>query len=188
MIKQNIIAFISLVMLLSSTISLAEESTPTDSYVQNTAPAAFPNFFDPSTWSGNAGTTHNHASAQHKMAFNPAHPSWWMKIADPKTHNMMHMQLANPATYAQMMQPQFWMQFMNPQNMMAWMDFNQYAVMMNPQTMAYWMNPTSYMHAFDPNMYAAAMNPASYMVYMNPATYMGWAGMQYPSTPLAAAE
>ena len=186
MFKQKILMLISVVLLVSSTILLAVESTPAETNAQGSAPATLPNFFDPNAWFGGFGAAPTPTST--KLTFNAAHPSSWMKIVDPNTHNMMHMLFANPATYAQFMQPQFWMEFMKPENMMAWMDFNQYAVMMNPQTMAYWMNPAAYMHAFDPNMYAAAMNPASYMVYMNPATYMGWAGMQSPSKPVTATE
>ena len=186
MSKQKILALISAVLLMSSTLSLAAESTQAEAYAQSPASATVPNFFDPHAWFNGFGATSTPAPT--KLAFNAAHPSSWMKFVDPKTHNMMHMQFVNPATYAQFMQPQFWMEFMKPENMMAWMDFNQYAVMMNPQTMAYWMNPAAYMHAIDPNMYAAAMNPANYMVYMNPATYMGWAGMQYPSNDVAKTE
>ena len=184
MSKQIVLALISAVLLISSTISLAVESTQGEAYAQSPAQATLPNFFDPNTWFGTFAATPSPAAT--KLTFNAAHPSSWMKFVDPKTHNMMHMQFANPATYAQFMQPQFWMEFMKPENMMAWMDFNQYAVMMNPQTMTYWMNPAAYMHAFDPNMYAAAMNPANYMVFMNPATYMGWAGMQYPNNLVSA--
>ena len=186
MFKQKILALISAVLLVSSTISLATESTSAETYAQSSVPTNVPNFFDPNAWFGGFGAAQTPAS--NKLTFNAAHPSSWMKIVDPKTHNMMHMLFANPATYAQFMQPHFWMEFMKPENMMAWMDFNQYAVMMNPQTMVYWMNPASYQHAFDPKMYAATMNPASYMVYMNPATYMGWAGMQYPGKAVTATE
>ena len=186
MSKQKILTLISAVLLISSTIALAVESTQDEAYVQNPSPATLPNFFDPNTWFGSSAAAP--APASTKLTFNAAHPSSWMKFVDPKTHNMMHMKFANPATYAQFMQPQFWMEFMKPENMMAWMDFNQYAVMMNPQTMAYWMNPAAYMHAIDPKMYAATMNPANYMVYMNPATYMGWAGMQNPSNYVAKTE
>ncbi|MEM7027589.1 MAG: hypothetical protein AAF410_05140 [Pseudomonadota bacterium] len=186
MFKQQILTLISVVLLVSSAFSIAAESTTAETHAHSHAQATVPNFFDPNTWFNAFGAAPTATPA--KLTFNAAHPSSWMKFIDPKTHNMMHMQFANPATYAQFMQPQFWMEFMKPQNMMAWMDFNQYAVMMNPQTMAYWMNPTSYMHAMDPNMYAATMNPANYMVFMNPATYMSWTGMVYPSNLVSATE
>ncbi|MDW3095534.1 MAG: hypothetical protein R8G33_07675 [Gammaproteobacteria bacterium] len=186
MLKQTTLTLISLVLLITSTISFADDTAPAETYAHSHAQATVPNFFDPNAWFGSFGAAPAYPSS--KLSFNAAHPSSWMKFIDPKTHNMMHMQFANPATYMQFMQPQFWMEFMKPQNMMAWMDMNQYAVMMNPQTMTYWMNPTSYQHAFDPKMYAATMNPANYMAYMNPSMYMGWAGMQYPSKQVAATE
>ena len=186
MFKQITLMLISIFLLISSTVLLADKTTEDETHAHGYAQATVPNFFDPNAWFSGFGATQSPAST--KLTFNPAHPSSYMKFIDPKTHNMMHMQFANPATYAQFMQPQFWMQFMNPQNMMAWMDMSQYAVMMNPQTMAYWMNPTSYQHAFDPKMYEATMNPANYMVFMNPATYMSWAGMQYPSKMVTATE
>ena len=154
---------------------------------QATAPEAIPKFFDPNYWINSFTGTPVPATTE--LTFNAAHPGAWMKWADPKSHNQMHMAFMNPATYVQFMQPQFYMEFMKPENMAAWMDFNQYAVMWDPQTMAHWMNPGSYMHVMDPNMYMAAMNPANYMVYMNPATYAGWTGSQTcdPTNPNATA-
>jgi hypothetical protein len=186
MFKHKILTLISAVLLTSSTISLAAESTPAETEAQIPVPAAPPNFFDPNAWFGGFGATP--ASTSTELSFNAAHPSTWMKFVDPKTHIPTHMQFTNPATYAQFMQPQFFMEFMKPENMAAWMDFNQYAVMMDPQTMAYWMNPAAYQHGFDPRMYTAAMNPANYMAYTNPATYMGWAGMQDSTIATGTAE
>lgn len=134
------------------------------------------NPFDPNYWMAALGAPAEQPTISGEMTFNAAHPAGWTKWIDPKTHQSMHMQFLNPASYTQFMQLGFYMEFTKPENMMAWMNPASYQVMMDPQTMTHWMNPASYMHVTNPAMYKETMNPANYMVYLNPATYAGMLG------------
>ncbi len=129
------------------------------------------NPFDANYWMAAFNAPAEQPSISGEMTFNAARPTSWMQWINPATHQSMHMQFLNPASYTQFMQLQFYMEFTKPENMMAWMNPASFQVMMDPQTMTHWMNPASYMHGADPAMYTETMNPANYMVYLNPATY-----------------
>ena len=171
MMSKKLIAMLTAGLLGFAAASQAVETAPA---TEATNPQAIelPNIADPNEWLKMFSFDFTQQPGMAKtMAFNPAKPSEWMKWVDPKTHNQMHMAFANPATYAQFMNPMLYMEFMKPENMMAWMNPASYQQLMDMNTYTYWMNPGSYMHAMDPNMYTAMMDPSNYMAFMNPASY-----------------
>ena len=173
MIYRKFAVFAAALLLSLSATGNAEQTTETAAPADN----AVVNPFDMNTWmSAFAGQTPPTISGE--LKFNAAQPGAWMSVVDPASHMQMHRMFANPASYTQFMQPQFYMEFAKPENMAAWMNPASYQVMMNPQTMTYWTNPSSYMHMTDPSLYQQAMNPANYMIYMDPNTYLAMMGSQ----------
>ena len=111
------------------------------------------NMLDPTSWM-NMTSTHMHdLTPGQTVPFNPFHPAGWAMFADPKMHNEEYGP-AQPGSIRTVHAAWFYMQAMNPNNWMAWMNPANYAVMMDPKTMAYWMNPAAYnptMHGFYAN-------------------------------------
>jgi len=177
MIRNKLLALMATALLTLSLATNANQAVEAVVTTKADAPSANVNMFDPNYWMSAMANPALPAIST-ELKFNAAHPGAWMQWVDPKTHLPTHMAFMNPSSYAQFMQPQFYMEFIKTENMMAWMNPASYQVMMDPQTMAYWMNPGSYMHVMDPSMYQETLNPANYMTYLNPATYTGWMGGQ----------
>ena len=123
-------------------------------------------------------------------SLNPMNPATVSGFMNPRSHQIYHQALMNPASWTQFTQPQYYMQMANPALMMQWMNPASYQVMMDPNTYMYWMQPNVMMGEMAAINPAVFMNPASYQALMNPNTYMTWmnpaaytAAMQQMSVP-----
>lgn len=118
-------------------------------------------------------------------SLNPMNPATMSGFMNPRTHQMYHQAIMNPAQWVRFTQPRYYMQMANPALMMQWMNPASYQAMMDPNTYMYWMQPNvmmGEMASIDPGVF---MNPASYQAFMNPNTYMSWMN---PAAYTAAAQ
>lgn len=126
------------------------------------------NLFDMSTWFENA--PHGNRVAD----LNLANPAGWAVMVNPQTHTSWHMIMTNPATWAQFLKPRFYAQFFNPNNWISWVNPESYATFLDPNTYIYWMTPHAYIHALNPDNYAQLIEGGNYGPYLETDTYTQW--------------
>ncbi len=118
------------------------------------------NPFDSSTWYDGAVDLHLHESET--VTINPVDPDFWMSIADPKSHSVIHKGILNPASWAQFMRPSTYVNMMDPSIWVKWAKPETYSVLADPQTYVYRMQPGAFIHLMDVRSYSELVNPAAY--------------------------
>lgn len=124
----------------------------------------FGNPFDRSTWWD--GGVH---SADETVVINFADPDFWMSIPDPAKHSRLHGAFTNPATWAQMFEPQTYMNMMDVDVWKKWTELDTYDVLRDPQTYAYFMQPGAFQHLVNLDHYRQIIEPAGHIAMMNAA-------------------
>ena len=120
----------------------------------------FGNPIEPSTWWD--ATEHTGYTPGISMEFNIVDPEFWMNIINPKIHSDMHSAATNPANWAQLMRPKFYMAMVDPEIWAKWLDKSTYDVLRDPQTYAYWMQPGAYQHLVNVDHYKQMLEPCAY--------------------------
>ena len=115
------------------------------------------NPFDAASWWD--GST---AEADATLAINFTDPDFWIGFADPSSHTFIHTAMSDPATWAQMMKPETYINMMNVETWAKWLDTDTYDVLLDPQTFAYWAQPGAYGHLLDVEFYTERFNPLAY--------------------------
>ncbi|MEE9389244.1 MAG: hypothetical protein V3U96_11605 [Paracoccaceae bacterium] len=115
------------------------------------------NPFDRSTWWD--GST---AEAGDTIVINFADPDFWMSFPDPDKHSFVHTAMSDPASWAQMMTPETYINMMNVETWAKWLDTDSYEVLLDPQTYAYWAQPGAYGHLVELEFYTERFNPLAY--------------------------
>ncbi len=121
----------------------------------------FANPFDSKTWYD--GSNELELEMAEPVAINPTDPDFWMSIANPETHSVMHRAFLNPRSWAQFAKPETYVTMMDAKVWMKWAEPKTYSVLADPQTYAYRMQPGAFMHVFNAQSYAQLANPSAYM-------------------------
>jgi hypothetical protein len=129
------------------------------------------NPFDSTTWWEGSTT-----AANTPVVINFADPDFWMSLPDPARHSQVHTMLSDPATWAQMMTPQAYINMVDPDVWMKWVTLDTYDILRDPATHTYWMQPGAYGHLIDIDFYTQRFNPLSYGELINAA--LGNVGME----------
>ncbi len=165
--KKIIAALVLSTALVTSATAAETEITTTETPVVAAAAGGF-TILEPATWNTLLEAPTELGST---FAFNPISAKFWMGFVDPKQHDKYHAAFTNPAQYAQMMSPAFYMQMVNVDAMMEWGDLANFKGLVDLDTYAYFLNPNNVVHNMNYNYFTQAFNLDNYEAFLKAETY-----------------